>query len=70
MTEEKKEDKCCITDAHKAGSSDSGCCCSRRNLIFGLLLGALIFVAGFLFAKCQHHGAAGFCPFTSSPQTK
>ncbi len=43
MTEEKKEGCCSPTPGSK--------CCSGKKLIFGFLVGSLIFFAGMLFAK-------------------
>lgn len=49
MGEQKKDESC---------STGCGCCAGTRKLIVGLLLGALIFMTGFIFGK-------GYCPFGS-----
>ncbi len=48
MTEQKKDANCC------------SCCIGAKKLIGALILGLLIFVAGYYFAKGQ-------CPFSQAP---
>ncbi len=50
MTEQKKDENCC-----------SGCT-GVKKLIVGLILGVLIFVAGYYFAKGQCPFSQRFCP--------
>jgi hypothetical protein len=57
MSEEKKEG-CCGT------TPGAGQCCSGKKLLIGLLVGALIFVAGMLFAKTCPLGGAKMCPIS------
>ena len=59
MSEDKKEG-CCGT----SGSS-SGSCCGGKKLLIGLLVGALIFVAGMLFAKACPL-AKSICPLSGA----
>ncbi len=58
MSEEKKEG-CCGTHG------SSGPCCSGKKLLIGLLVGALIFAAGMLFAKTCPLGGAKMCPMST-----
>ncbi|MEI7998988.1 MAG: hypothetical protein WCH62_05735 [Candidatus Omnitrophota bacterium] len=52
MSEEKKENSCATT-----GSGCSSCCGKIKILIVGLILGALIFMTGYIIGK-------GACPFS------
>jgi len=63
MSEEKK-DGCCGT------KGSSGPCCAGKKLLIGLLAGALIFVAGMLFAKLNCATMGKMCPFPSAPAQK
>ena len=53
MNEEKKDDKnCCHTKS----------CCGPTKLVVSLLLGLLIFGAGYWFAKANCSGSMQMCP--------
>ncbi len=63
MSEEKKEGGCCST------SGSTGCCSGGgKKLFVGLVLGALLFAAGMMFAKmnCSSNGAK-VCPMSGAP---
>ena len=58
MNEEKKDEKnCCQTKS----------CCGGTKLLIGVLLGVLIFGAGFWFAKANCPGGMKMCPINQYP---
>ena len=58
MTEKKKDEGCCGTNG------TTGPCCGGKKIIVGILVAALIFVAGMLFAKRCPLGQSGMCPMS------
>ena len=60
MEEKSKQESkgdCCQTSA-----SDSGCCGSGKKMIIGILIGVILFLAGYGFAKLSMCGQSPFCP--------
>ena len=60
MSEEKKEGGCCGTEGSQ------GPCCSGKKMLIFIVAGALIFIAGMLFAKyCPLGHGGGMCPMSA-----
>ncbi len=62
MSEHKKEEGCCGTQGSQ------GPCCSGKKMLIFIVAGAVIFLAGMLFAKyCPLSGKSGMmCPIPSA----
>lgn len=65
MSEEKKEGGCCGTQG------SAGPCCAGKKIVIFIVIGALIFLAGMLFAKTCPLGGGGsglMCPISGAVQ--
>lgn len=64
MSEGKHEEGCCGTSS--PGGKGNGCCCGKK-VVVSILIGLLLFGAGYYFGKGGLCSQPKMCPMTQAP---